>query len=85
MNCPRAQKIGLLHRGGRCGEVAVSAGSNVHLYSLKTKSNRSEYVRKFSTPIHERLVLPRRSFSIPAMSPVQFYFSSSKITRVFQR
>ena len=28
---------------------------------------------------------PRPSFSIPAMSPVQFYFSSSKITRVFQR
>ena len=38
----------------RCGEVAISGGSNVHLYtgSFKTKSNRSEYVRKFSTPIH---------------------------------
>ena len=30
----------------------------------------------------KRLVSPRPSFSIPAMSPVQFYFSSSKITRV---
>ena len=52
MDCPRAQKIGLLYRGVRCGVVAVSGGSNVHLYSFKTKSNRSEYVRKFSTPIH---------------------------------
>ena len=83
MDCPRAQKIGLLYRGVRCGEVAFSGGLNVHLYSFKTKSNRSEYVRKSSTPIDLRLVLPRPSFSIQAMSPVQFYFSSSKITRVF--
>ena len=78
-------KIGLLDRGVRCGEVAVSGGSNVHLYSFKTKSNRSEYVHKFSKPIHLRLVPPRLSFSIPAMSLVQFYFSSSKTTRIFQR
>ena len=51
MDCPRAQKVGLLYRGVRCGVVAVSGGSNVHLYGFKTKSNRSEYVRKFSTPI----------------------------------
>lgn len=85
MDCPRAQEIGLLCRGVRCGEVAVSGGSNVHLYSFKTKSNRSEYVRKSSTPIQLRLVPPRHSFPIPAMSSVQLYFSSSKITRVFQR
>ena len=52
MDRPRAQKIGLLYRGVRCGEVAVGGGSNVHLYSFKTKSNRRKYVRKFSTPIH---------------------------------
>ena len=49
MDCPLAQNMGLLYRGE---EVAVSGASNVHLYSFKTKSNRSEYVRKFSTPIH---------------------------------
>ena len=34
---------------------------------LKPKVTKSEYIRKFSTPIHLRLVPPRLSFSIPAM------------------
>jgi len=46
------------------------------LYSFKKESNKSEYVRKFSTCTHLRLVPPGPLFSIPVMSPLHFYTKS---------